>query len=215
MKIYAYYHDIGFSGQDELVDLWKQNWQQHGFDPVVLSLSDAKAHPFYREFVSAITGRYRDALSMYGLHTFIAWLAFANQRVEQCYVSDIDVFNRSLTPDDPIMPDRLHFLNRKCTCFASGRPSHYLRLCRQMARNGGSQLPSAERQWHDQTWVVENFDRIKRFPWTRFSKGREVCDGKVLHFSHNVTQQVKTERGLSTPKDALRIQLIKECSEIW
>jgi len=42
MKIYTYYQNINHGPQNELIDLWKISWSNHGYEPIVLNLQDAK-----------------------------------------------------------------------------------------------------------------------------------------------------------------------------
>jgi hypothetical protein len=51
MKVYTYYEDINFKHQNRLLDLWKNSWEKHGFEAIVLTRGNAENHPFYIEFV--------------------------------------------------------------------------------------------------------------------------------------------------------------------
>lgn len=42
MKIYTYFEDINHSGQEKLLELWKESWQRQGFEAIVLGEKDAK-----------------------------------------------------------------------------------------------------------------------------------------------------------------------------
>ena len=50
MNVYTYYQNIEFSGQNELIELWKKSWESKGFNAIVLGKEDAESHPFYNEF---------------------------------------------------------------------------------------------------------------------------------------------------------------------
>ena len=55
-KIYTYFHDFKKCDKErQLVDLWLENWKLNGFDAAVLSLDDAKIHPFFDEFNEKMT----------------------------------------------------------------------------------------------------------------------------------------------------------------
>ena len=47
MKIYTYYQNINHSKQSELIDLWKISWSRHGYEPIVLTLDNAKKHSYF------------------------------------------------------------------------------------------------------------------------------------------------------------------------
>jgi len=36
-------------GQDDVLKLWKEEWSRAGFDTSVLTLDDAKNHPYFEE----------------------------------------------------------------------------------------------------------------------------------------------------------------------
>lgn len=53
MKIFTYYQPIGgfdVHNEESLIALWKTSWSQHGYEPIVLGLDDAKKHPMFDDF---------------------------------------------------------------------------------------------------------------------------------------------------------------------
>lgn len=131
MRIYTYYEDIKHPNQDKLVNLWKLSWQQAGFDPIVLSIDDAKSSNFYEEFIEKIKYIHfkvmNKEISDYGLSCYTRWLAYATQDREYFYVSDYDCINNGLEPT--ITTDKLHLMDADCPCFSSGKPDQFENLC--------------------------------------------------------------------------------------
>ena len=124
MKIYTYYENINFKQQDELVELWKESWTNNGFDPIVLSLEDAKKSEYYDEFVYQLKALSHEVtghpLTNYGLSCYLRWLAYSTQEeTESFLVSDYDIINKQFTPVKLNEPkDRLCFMDGKCPCLA-------------------------------------------------------------------------------------------------
>ena len=138
MKIYTYYENIEhnhknlqYDNQQEMLRLWQISWQNSGFKPIVLSLEDAKKHPFYEEFVDKLKALHvkimNEPITDYGLSCYIRWMAYATQDDEYFYVSDYDCMNNGLKPI--ITTDKLHLMDADCPCFVSGKPDQFENLC--------------------------------------------------------------------------------------
>ena len=49
-KIYTYHESLeGFPDQAPLIDVWKESWIRHGFEPVVLGVEHAEQHPMFEQ----------------------------------------------------------------------------------------------------------------------------------------------------------------------
>ena len=69
---------LGFgSEEDELLPMWSQYWEQAGWEPRILTLEDAKAHPDYEKMRGVLDSipSMRDESKF----TFLRWLAVAHQ----------------------------------------------------------------------------------------------------------------------------------------
>ena len=98
MKIHCFYHPLG--NQDHLViELWRQSWQDHGWDPVILGIDEAQKHPRFEQFKSAVlklpTINGRDYETM----CYLRWLAMAMQGPG--WFTDYDVMNYGFKPYPP------------------------------------------------------------------------------------------------------------------
>lgn len=97
MKIFCYYNKIaGFdvSNEEALIKLWETSWSQHGYNPIVLSLEDAKKHPQFEEFnqkmekLPTVNGyAYEGAC----YHRWLAVQHYLNEHNEAGMMSDYDV----------------------------------------------------------------------------------------------------------------------------
>lgn len=108
MKVYTYYTPVpelySEDTQRLLIDVWARSWKKQGWDPVVLSESDAQRHPRYPEFKK----RFWELPTEYG-HTyegacFLRWVAMA--AVGGGMMTDYDVINYSFAPRE-VDPSRM------------------------------------------------------------------------------------------------------------
>lgn len=85
----------------ELIELWKKSWSDHGWNPIVLSLEDAKQHPRYNEIdlKDYSSNLYKNALNgpQYLELCYSRWFAYG---CSDGGWSDYDVMNYGFTPDD-------------------------------------------------------------------------------------------------------------------
>ena len=234
MKIYTYYENINFKQQDELVKLWEQGWARNGFDPVVLSLDDAKKSPYYGEFadqihsvVSEVTGK---PLSRYGMSCYLRWLAYSTQAdTDSFLVSDYDVMNRRFAPVQLIEPmDKIAFMDRWCPCLAYGTKEQFLAFCKEIIactkehieEIKASYVAQKDRCYHDQNFLDLNQRRLSNFnicparkyvmPYVHGDPKMKDCG--LIHFSHGSIEKAKANSPelKQINSDELRVRLIKE-----
>jgi len=221
MKIYTYYENINFNSQEELINLWKFSWKKQGYEPIVLTKSDAEKHKYYETFVSKlkkihyqITG---ENLKPYGLSCYLRWLAYASQEDETFYVSDYDVININYPIRKPI--NKIHFMDGSCPCFASGTPLQFENLCKIFVNlsfnkkelikkifNSSEKLFSTH--YHDQEFFYHSknflpkklvFSDYRNFWFHPYLPNKDMEKYRVIHFCHNTC---KTDKN--------RIELIKK-----
>lgn len=234
MKIYTYYENINFKQQDELVELWKQSWKSNGFDPVVLSLEDAKKSPFYEEFVEKIYPLVlhitEKPLNLYGVSCYLRWLAYSTQwDVDSFLVSDYDIINQHFTSNQlNESKDTISFMDRLCPCLAYGTAEQFLSFCKDiisitttnLEQIKADYLKNKDRCYHDQNFLVLNQQRMENYnicPARKYVMPYIHNDSKmeewgIIHFSHNSIQ--KTKESFPQLKefnsDELRVFLIKK-----
>lgn len=87
----------------ELIKLWEKSWINFGWNPIILSLSDAKRHPRYNEIdlkdYSSNLYKYSVNGANYLELCYSRWFAYA---CEDGLWSDYDVINYGFTQDDSL-----------------------------------------------------------------------------------------------------------------
>jgi len=85
--MYTFYEKVGGVGEDDLIQVWKDEWQAIGFDTQILTMEDAKKHPLYDEMETAVRPIFG---SSYNAFCFYRWLAMAS--TGGGWMSDYDTF---------------------------------------------------------------------------------------------------------------------------
>jgi hypothetical protein len=162
MKIYTYYQNINHSSQNELIDLWKISWSNHGYEPIVLNLEDAKKHSYFetlntemRKIFKEITNK---EIGDYGMSCWFRWMAYATQADEKFYVSDYDAINVNFPITEP--KNKLHLMDNDCPFLASGTPIQFENLCKAFVEVSNERIDILKQQanhYHDQEFFMYNF----------------------------------------------------------
>ena len=117
MTIFTYYERMPLWDHSALLNIWKSNWQKHGFRTIVCGKEMARKHPLYGPFVQktrtfpTINGRqYEEAC-------YIRWLAFEvmmDATDGRALMSDYDVYANGFNAEQHLGQEdiRLHELTR-------------------------------------------------------------------------------------------------------
>jgi len=102
MNVYAFYEPIYESWIDQndqkiLIDLWKKSWSYYGWNPVIITLDDAKKHSLYDIFYKKIEQFPTACPKIYDMYCFLRWLSFANFGG---WMSAVSIMNYGFTPVD-------------------------------------------------------------------------------------------------------------------
>lgn len=163
VKVYTYYENINFSHQEELLEIWQKSWENNGFEVNVLNRSDAEKHSFYNEYVKRLESIHLNLtdkpITKYGLSCWLRWLAYATQPEEKFYVCDYDVINHNFTPVEPNI--RLHLMDDHCPCIASGTPSQFFDLCKQIVNFTEKNLPQFKEKLYNLISNLKDSDHHK------------------------------------------------------
>lgn len=194
MKVYSYYENINFNYQHELLEIWKKSWEKMGFEACITNRLEAEKNILFDEFITKINNFGKELtnsdLNMYVLSCWLRWLAYGVQKEEKFYVCDYDIINHNFCPIEP--NDELYLLDGDCPCIASGTPSQFNNLTKEVLsfledhkkqikieyeklnyenkKNGRRPLP-----FHDQTFfeisqkIDKNFLKTKRDRFTFLS----------------------------------------------
>lgn len=206
MRIYTYYNDINFNDQKILLDLWQKSWKDYGFEPVILSESDAKSHPYYDEFVAELESIHLKVLNIplksYGLACYLRWLAYASLNIDEpFYVMDYDIMNTGVKISDlsPV-PTKLTLFSWCCPCFVSANSTQFNELCHQFVNISNDNIEKSQKShkkrnvgsfYHDQEFFIFHRDLLDHM-YTFINPPRVVnfnldddMQNKIVHVSHS------------------------------
>ena len=162
MKIYTYYQNINHDKQPELIDLWKISWSRQGYEPIVLSLEDAKRHPYFETLNTEMRRIFKEItnkqINDYGMSCWFRWLAYATQTDEKFYVSDYDAINVNFPITEP--SNQLHLMDNACPFLASGTSKQFENLCKAFVEVSNQRIDILKQQadhYHDQEFFQYNF----------------------------------------------------------
>merc|ERR1712157_517036 len=88
-KMHTFFTPVSAKPDLDLLEVWKKTWEDAGWEPVVLTLDDARGHPDYRSFIAALEMA-EHKLKDYDRMCFLRWLAMANSGGG--WMSDYDTF---------------------------------------------------------------------------------------------------------------------------
>lgn len=99
--MHTFYSPLSNDDRDGMIDLWKQEWELAGFDTKILTLDDAKAHPYFETMKEAVEKAF--PIDTYNQYCFYRYLAMAT---EGGFQSDFDTFPMHF-PIEDALPDTL------------------------------------------------------------------------------------------------------------
>lgn len=229
MKVYTYYDDI-LENQKELLNIWQKNWKDCGFEPVVLSESNAKSHPYYDEFVANLKSIHLKVLSVplspYGLACYLRWLTYASLNIDQpFYVMDYDIINNGVEVSqlNPI-PEKLTLHAFCCPCFVSANSKQFNDLCHKfvdISQNNIEKNQQFARKrnfgkfYHDNEFFIYHKDLldgeyIYKSPElvVNFDLGSNMSD-KLVHVSHSSLKRTLDAQPKYQYRGDMRTHIIK------
>lgn len=135
MKVYTYFQQVDKFKLGKkpwyLVEYWRTHWKAKGWEPVVLTIEDAKKHPYYPEYFKWIKKVRTTNPFDYEAACFLRHLAMS--AVGGGLMTDTDVFNLTLQPADLPDHDRILILGGRIPCAVWGNDAGYEFLCKAMA----------------------------------------------------------------------------------
>lgn len=134
MKVYTYYQDIGFKGQDLIIEQWKKNWKKDGYEPVVLGPNDATDCSYSKSFLEKIDIAFLKILgkpmSKYTASRWMRWLAYASvSEKKHFYASEYDIFVKNF---DLEINEEFHMLSGFSPCLCSGTAEQFMNMCKMV-----------------------------------------------------------------------------------
>jgi len=125
--MHTFYEKVS-EGEDDLLDVWKEEWTNAGFDYRVLTLDDAKKHPFYEEMETIVTPLFGNG---YDSMCFYRWLAMAASGGG--WMSDYDTFPTNFPKIEGLnLPNGGQFTSFEdhIPCLLSGSENEWTRVSR-------------------------------------------------------------------------------------
>lgn len=172
MKVYTYYQQVDKLKLGHkplrLVEYWAIHWRSQGWEPVVLSIEDAKKHPYFPEYFKWIKKVKTTNPFEYEAACFLRHLAMSV--VGGGLMTDTDVFNLNLKAEDLPDNERILLLGGGVPCAVWGNASGYEFLCKAMA-------PYCEMLSSDMHIV-----QFMSVPNLRWCPEYPDATGKLIHF---------------------------------
>lgn len=204
MNVYTYYDN--FKRREEpLIDLWREAWSKHGWNPVVLSPESAERHPRYSEFVKAVSRLPTVNNPKYELACYVRHLAMSV--IGGGLLTDYDVMCYGFTPQAMVaIESRYAEKDFICTlhprgvpCAIFGRQPGYEWFCSRMM----SWPPGQHR-------IVQGRPHMSDMSFCRLLKLREeaVCIGYLAEGWETATL-VHFPNSLWKGKEAGKPQIIR------
>lgn len=208
--MYTFYNTIAQNGSSdtpgdkELLELWKEKWNEAGWDARVLNMDDAKNHPRYEEFAEKVELVPLRVHDLYNRFCFYRWLAVAS--VGGGWMSDMDVFPLNFHEPDVYFQDgrfAIYFRAPRggVPCLMSGSQSEWERLAFATVENGvehGGHKKGVS--WTDMfasiDLYIKNPESYELFDMTSEAKKVDWNEGTcnefsqklAVHFSHFAVQ---------------------------
>lgn len=116
MNVFTFYEPVeSFGNQNELINLWIDSWKTRGWNPVVIDQKQACTHknwvPFNAGKIHSLPTRNPLAYERACWHR---WFAF--EQMGGGVMSDYDVMNNGLTPDEVIIGHPLILEQHRVPC---------------------------------------------------------------------------------------------------
>lgn len=133
MKVYTYFESVDMLPMNNhMIKMWAESWEKNGWEPIVLGEKDAKAHPLYEKYSSAVRNFPSVNPPGFDYHAFMRWLAVP--AVGGCVSTEPDVINYSLKPQDIkkwIRKTKNNILqcHSPVPAFLCGTPDSYINVC--------------------------------------------------------------------------------------
>lgn len=232
MKVYSYYSKIGFKNQEEIIELWKKNWSNKGFFPVLLSIEDAKKTKLLNRFFNNINYLHKyitdKSINQYGLACYFRWFAYSQvQDTDSFLVCDYDIFNINITEEyiKSFSGEKMSFLNGYCPCAAITNKKQCLSFVEDIISISEKYKDKIKEDYqnskfihyHDQEFLALNHNHLSNYFFEKpndkiklFSSDLDRENTKMIHFAHrSVNEFAKKIRLLNFDPENLRVEMIK------
>lgn len=170
----------GVEEQNRLIDLWKQTWKAHGWEPVVLTEKDAEKHPRYAEWRAAFAKLPTVNPPGYEMACWLRWVAMAQVGGT---LTDYDCMNFRFVPGDVAQDgDNIVPIFKGVPCAIVGTQKAYENAINRF-------ISATDRFEVDGKPHVSDMHLIQKWSWRCEDIGREYNSpgwetAKLVHFGH-------------------------------
>lgn len=101
MRVYTYYQRFkGLGDATPIIELWRETWEQQGWETTVLNEDDAARHPRYEQYKEKVSRLPSVNGSDYEVACYLRWLAMLCEPIPAwgALLTDYDCMNISFTP---------------------------------------------------------------------------------------------------------------------
>mmetsp|Transcript_21931 Transcript_21931/g.32389 ORF Transcript_21931/g.32389 Transcript_21931/m.32389 type:complete len:360 (-) Transcript_21931:1018-2097(-) len=150
---------------ESFINEWKAAWKAAGWEPIVLTLENAKKHPQFDEFHSRVAAlpmpKVNGIPSALTQLTYLRWLAVAS--VGGGFMCDYDVFPLSQAPKTSELPYQGKFsvycklynpTNTGVPCLMSGDANEWTRVAMALLENGEANA-DVRKGWTDMLAMID------------------------------------------------------------
>ena len=187
-------------GEDDLLEVWKSEWNRAGFDTKVLTIEDARSHEYFEEMEKVIKPVWEEEYN--GL-CFYRWLAMATVEGGG-WMSDYDTLPTNIPKEDLLsLPNGGEFTSFQyhVPCLVVGSQDEWLRVTKLLV----DAIPKAGELYDLQTDMMAfmvlrkkgnqnihfEYDVLQDY---EYRGARQIdCEkmrfGRAIHFSHKATHE--------------------------
>jgi hypothetical protein len=186
-------------GQDDLLGVWKDEWSRAGFEPRILTLKDAKKHPYFKEMEREVRPMFENG---YDAMCFYRWLAMAT--AGGGWMSDYDCFPTNFPLNDAIyLPNKGNFTSFEAhvPSLMSGTADEWTRIAKALVE-AIPRTKGLQSDMHTFSTVrEENMSGVHFLPpvynvlrgFMYASRRKVDCEkmkvGRAIHISHHYTDK--------------------------
>lgn len=188
-RVYTYYQSIpNFRDDLEMIEIWKANWRQHCWEPIVLNVTHAMNHESYESFLANVTRLPTVNSKAYEISCYVRYLAMAV--VGGGIMVDNDMINIDFKPSDMTipLPERFSCYDQFIPSMVYGSKAEFERIASYMSHYQLRSDDQSDGRTHTSDMLIlrrmlkENLvDEVKNSP---------VKTGKLNHLSSHWTKMV-------------------------
>lgn len=162
-KVYCYFEEVEYINkvnETSLIDLWKENWINHGFLPCVLSEKNARQNELYEQYEQKVSKFPSINAPGYNRATFLRWLAMSTIE-ESAFLADYDCFIYDCNINILVDKNKINLFADHVPCLVYGSPNCFLNTAREIMNYNIEKNDEHEGEAHlsDMYWIKKQISR--------------------------------------------------------